>query len=76
MEVVNHILGNMLRSLSGNKPVQGDLVLSKVEFAYNDSINRSMGKSHFQIVYGRSLKGIVDLIKLPNLEDRKSAKVS
>jgi hypothetical protein len=52
------------------------LVLDQVEFAYNDSINRSMGKSPFHIVYGRSLKGFVDLVKFPNLEEKMSVNAS
>lgn len=49
-EVVNHNLGNMLRSLSGNKLGQWDLILAQAEFAYNDSVNKYVGKSPFQIV--------------------------
>ena len=30
------------------------MILPQVEFAYNNSINRSIGKSTFQIVYGNS----------------------
>jgi hypothetical protein len=32
-----------------------------VEFAYNDSINRSTGQSPFQIVYGMQPRGISEL---------------
>jgi hypothetical protein len=46
-EVVNKSLGNLLRSLSGENPSQWDLALAQVEFAYNDSVNRSTGKSPF-----------------------------
>jgi hypothetical protein len=41
------------------------MVLPQAEFAYNSSINRSTGKSTFQIVYGANPKGIVDLVDLP-----------
>ena len=58
MKVVNRSLQNLLRSLSGNKQGQLDLVLAQVEFACNDSVNRFVGKSHFQIVYGIFPKGI------------------
>lgn len=34
-EVVNKILGNFLRGLSGENPSQWDLVLAQDEFAYN-----------------------------------------
>jgi hypothetical protein len=74
--VVNQSLGNLLRSLSGEKPMQWDLVLAQDEFSYNDSVNQSVGKSPFHIVYGISPKGVVDLVKLPNLEDRRSVDAS
>ena len=74
--MVNRSLGNLLRILSGNKPGQRDLVLAQDEFAYSDSVNRYVGKSHFQIVYGRSPRGIVDLVNFPNLEDRRSVEAS
>jgi hypothetical protein len=51
-KVVNKSLGNLLRSLSGENPSQWDLALSQVEFAYNDSVKRSMRKIPFLIVYG------------------------
>ena len=38
-----------------------DLVLPQAEFAYNNSINRSTGKSPFQVVYGWSPTHVVDL---------------
>lgn len=62
----------MLRSLSGENPNQHDMVLAQVEFAYNDLVNKTTSKSPFQIVYGWSLKGVIDLIQQPNLEERKS----
>jgi hypothetical protein len=40
-EAVNIILGNILRSLVNENPEQWDQVLAQVEFAYNDSPNRS-----------------------------------
>jgi hypothetical protein len=75
-EVVNQSLGNLLRSLSGENPSQWDSVLAQVEFTYNDSVNKSTGKSPFQIVYGRSPKGVVDLVDLPYLGDKRSVDAS
>ena len=40
-EVVNRSLGNILGSLTSGLPKQWDHVLAQVEFAYNDSPNRS-----------------------------------
>jgi hypothetical protein len=51
-EVVNRSLGYLLRSLVTEHHSQWDHILSHAEFSYNDSLNRSTGKSPFQIVYG------------------------
>jgi hypothetical protein len=67
---VNWSLGNFLKSLIGDKPGQCDLVVAQAELAYNSSMNRSMGKSSFQVVYGRSPKDVVDLVNLPEVKDR------
>ena len=53
-EVVNRSLGKMLRCLVGVKQGVWDLILSTTGFAYNNFVNRSTGKSHFQIVNGYS----------------------
>jgi hypothetical protein len=52
-EVVNRSLGDLLRSLVTKNHSSWDNVLPRAEFAYNDSVNRSIGKSPFEIVYGR-----------------------
>ena len=41
------------------------MVKPQDEFSYNCSINRSIGQSPFQIVYGTNPKGILDLVDLP-----------
>lgn len=64
-KVANRSLGNLLRCLVGGKPHQWDLVIPQAEFAYNSNINRSTGKSTFQIVYGSNPKGVVELADLP-----------
>jgi hypothetical protein len=38
-----------------------DNILLQAEFAYNDSMNRSTGKSPFQIVYGMQPRGVSEL---------------
>ena len=60
-EVVNKSLGNLLRILVGDHPKQWDQLLARVEYAYNDSPNRSTGKISFQIVYGMHLRGVHEL---------------
>ena len=63
-------LSNILRSLTSEQPRQWDHVLTQVEFAYNDSSNRSTGLSPFQILYGMHPRGVYELIILGNLEHK------
>ena len=53
----------MLRSLIGENPKQWDRVLAQVEFAYNDSPNRSTG-----VLYGIHPRGVYELRDLGELE--------
>ena len=64
-EVVNRSLGDMLRCLVGVKQGVWDLIFPTVEFAYNHSINRSTGKSPFQIVNGYPPRTPIDIVPLP-----------
>ena len=59
----------MLRSIVEENPKQWDLALPQAEFSYNSSVNKSIGKSSFQVVYGRNHMGFLDLVHLP-LGDR------
>lgn len=72
-EVVNRSLGNMLRSLVGDNVKAWDLVLPQAEFAYNNSPNRSSGKTPFYIVYGMSPLHFHDLAPLPTKENNIDA---
>ena len=62
----------MLRSLEGDRPKQWDHALAQADFSYNDSPNRSMRKSLFQIVYGMHPRGICELRDFRNLEHRSA----
>ena len=63
-EVVNCSLGNLLRCLVGDKPKGWDMILPQTELAYNNSLNRSTGKSSFKIMYGNSPRTTSKLKKL------------
>ena len=64
-EVVNRSLSDMLRCLVRVKQGVWDLILSTAEFAYNNSVNRSTGKSPFQIVNGYPPCTPIDFVPLP-----------
>ena len=64
IEVVNRSLKNLLRCLDGDKPKGQDIILPQAEFAYNNSINRSTGKSPFQIMYGNNPRTASELRQL------------
>ena len=71
-EVVNGSLGNLLRCLVGDKPSNWELVLAQVEFAYNNSMNRSTG-TPFEIVTRMQPRGISDLRDIVGEEKRSVA---
>ena len=64
-EVVNRSLGNLLRCLIGEHMGNWDLLLSRAEFAYNSSVNRSIGMSPFEVVHRYQPRKSIDLIPLP-----------
>ena len=70
IEVVNRSLGNLLQYLVGNKPSNWEMVLAQAEFAYNNSMNRSTGKTPFKIVTGMHPRGISYLWDVANEEKR------
>jgi hypothetical protein len=71
-EVVNQSLGDLLRSLFTEHHSQWDQILAQAEFAYNDLVNISIGKSPFQVVYGMNLRGVSELRDMNQSEFRRS----
>lgn len=61
VEVINGIIGNLLRCLTKEYGQTWDQLVSQPEFFYNDSVNKTIGKSPFQIVYGYHPRGICEL---------------
>ena len=61
---VNTSFRNILRSLVSETPKKCDQVLPWVEFAYNDTPNRSTGMSPFQILNGMHPRGVYELRNL------------
>ncbi|PKU82811.1 hypothetical protein MA16_Dca006109 [Dendrobium catenatum] len=64
-EVVNRTLGNMLRCLVQEYPMQWEEVMTTAEFAYNSMVNRSSGKTPFSIVYTKIPNLALDVAVLP-----------
>ena len=73
IEVVNRSLGNLLRCLVGNKPSNREMVLAQAKFAYNNFVNRSTGKTPFEIVTGMKPRGVLDLRDIVGEEKRSVA---
>ena len=71
--VVNRSLGNLLRCLVGNKPSNWEMVLAQAKFAYNNSMNRSIGKTPFEIFTGMHPRGISNLRDVAGEENRSTA---
>jgi hypothetical protein len=69
-KVVNISLGNLLRSLVIEHHNQWDQIMPQAKFAYNDSPNRSTGKSPFQILYGMQPRGVYELRDLEQSDIR------
>ena len=71
-EVVNRSLGNLLRCIVGDHVKTWDLVLPQAEFAYNNSVNRTIKKTPFEVAYGYKPQHILDLVD-PPLEAQTSS---
>ena len=63
-------LGNLLRCLVWNKPCNWEMVLAQVEFVYNNSVNRSIGKTPIEIITRMHPRGILDLRDVTGEEKR------
>lgn len=63
-EVMNHSLDSLLQYLVGDHLRLWDLVLSIAKFAYNSSVNRSIGMRPFEIVTGYKPQAPIDLIPM------------
>ena len=70
---MNRSLSNFLIFLVGDKPSNWEIILVQDEFAYNNSVNRSIGKTPFEIVTRMHPRGISDLRDVAGEEKRSTA---
>ena len=66
-KVVNRSLSNLLRCLVGEHVCSWEFVLPIAEFAYNSSVNKSIGMSPFEVVTGYKPRMPVDLISMSSI---------
>nr|GEX33759.1 RNA-directed DNA polymerase [Tanacetum cinerariifolium] len=67
-EVVKRSLRNLLRSLIRDNAKQWDLILPQAEFTYNRSVNCTIGKSPFEVVYRWNSITPLDLVPVPEVD--------
>ena len=73
-EVVNWSLENLLRCLVGDHARTWDSILPIAQFAYNNSVNRTIGMSPFEVVHGYKARKPLDLFPMsPQVRMSKSA---
>ena len=70
-EVVNRSLGNLLRCLIGKNGRTWESILPVAQFAYNNSVNRSIGMSRFEVVHDYKPRRPLDLLPMSS-HDRVS----
>ena len=67
---MNRSLGNFLKCLVGDETHNWEIVLAQAEFAYNNSVNRSTGKTPFEIVTRMKPRGVSNLRDVVGEEKR------
>lgn len=74
-KVVNISLTNMIRFIANERFKQWDNYLSQAEFAFNLMVNKSIGRSSFNIVYIKSSNITIDITILPKFQSRPTTEM-
>ena len=69
---MNRSLGSFLRCLVGDETHKWEMVLAQAEFAYNNSMNMSIGKISFEIVTRMKPRVVLDLRDVAGEEKRST----
>lgn len=66
----------MLWCLVQFHPKQWDTFIARAEFSFNSMVNRSIGKTHFSIVYTKEPNAIIDVLILPKCSNQRATIVA
>ena len=62
VEKFNGLLKRMLRRMSAERPKGWDKYIEPLLFAYREAPQASTGFSPFELLYGRSVKGLLEML--------------
>ena len=63
VERFNGVLKSMLRKMSSEKPADWDRYINPLLFAYREVPQEGVGFSPFELLYGRSVRGPMAILK-------------
>ena len=76
VEKFNDTLKNMLKNLCAEKPKQWNRSIDPLLFAYREAPQDSLGFSPFELLYGRTLRGPLSILRELWTNERKDSEVS
>ena len=76
VEKFNCTLKNMLKKLCAEKPKRWDRYIDPLLFAYREAPQDSLGFSSFELLYGRTVRGPLSILKELWTNERNDSEVS